>query len=118
MVDVDVMEDAKHPLSLYIDHELEAQVKHSFSFIKQTSIAWYNTILSPCAGSKLSVPEVHELLGSHACIWPGECIFTLWEAEYLRPVWSPAQGEGRSSESTKIQTGVFSRVTGRFYQIG
>lgn len=29
MVDVEVMEDAKHPLSLFIDNELEAQVKHS-----------------------------------------------------------------------------------------
>lgn len=44
MVDVDVMEDAKHPLSLYIDHELEAQVKHGFSFLKQTVITRYYTI--------------------------------------------------------------------------
>lgn len=29
MVDVEVMEDAKHPLSLFIDSELEAQVKCS-----------------------------------------------------------------------------------------
>lgn len=29
MVDVEVMEDAKHPLSLFIDNELEAQVKYS-----------------------------------------------------------------------------------------
>lgn len=29
MVDVEVMEDAKHPLSLFIDNELEAQVKDS-----------------------------------------------------------------------------------------
>lgn len=27
MVEVDVMEDAKHPLSLFIDNELDAQVK-------------------------------------------------------------------------------------------
>lgn len=27
MVEVEVMEDAKHPLSLFIDNELEAQVK-------------------------------------------------------------------------------------------
>lgn len=30
MVDVEVMEDAKHPLSLYIDSELEAQVQYNF----------------------------------------------------------------------------------------
>lgn len=29
MVDVDVMEDAKHQLSCFIDNELEAQVKDS-----------------------------------------------------------------------------------------
>lgn len=29
MVDVEVMEDAKHPLSLFIDNELDAQVKYS-----------------------------------------------------------------------------------------
>lgn len=27
MVDAEVMEDAKHPLSLFIDNELEAQVQ-------------------------------------------------------------------------------------------
>lgn len=32
MVDVDVMEDAKHPLSLFIDRELEAQVKLFFFY--------------------------------------------------------------------------------------
>ena len=31
MVDVEVMEDAKHPLSFYNDNELEAQVKYSFT---------------------------------------------------------------------------------------
>lgn len=30
MVDVEVMEDAKHPLSLFMDNELEAQVQYSF----------------------------------------------------------------------------------------
>lgn len=29
MVDVEVMEDAKHPLSSFIDNELEAQVKNN-----------------------------------------------------------------------------------------
>lgn len=29
MVDVDMMEDAKHQLSLFIDNELEAQVKYT-----------------------------------------------------------------------------------------
>lgn len=31
MVDVEVMEDAKHPLSSFIDNELEAQVKNNNS---------------------------------------------------------------------------------------
>jgi len=29
MVDVEVMEDTKYPLSVFIDHDLEAQVKYS-----------------------------------------------------------------------------------------
>lgn len=29
MIDVEVMEDAKHPLSLFIDNELDAQVPQS-----------------------------------------------------------------------------------------
>uniref|UniRef100_A0A3Q0RHS9 Serpin domain-containing protein n=1 Tax=Amphilophus citrinellus TaxID=61819 RepID=A0A3Q0RHS9_AMPCI len=36
MVDVEVMEDAKHPLSFFIDHELEAQVA-GFPFLKSMS---------------------------------------------------------------------------------
>lgn len=36
MVDVEVMEDAKHPLSLFIDNELEAQVKYNFYVPKCT----------------------------------------------------------------------------------
>lgn len=32
MVDVEMMEDAKHPLSLFIDNELEAQVKTVSSY--------------------------------------------------------------------------------------
>lgn len=36
MVDVEVMEDAKHPLSFFIDHELEAQVAR-FPFLKSMS---------------------------------------------------------------------------------
>lgn len=31
MVDVEVMEDAKHPLSFFVDNELDAQVKYMFS---------------------------------------------------------------------------------------
>lgn len=31
MVDVDVMEDAKHPLSLFIDNDLEAQVEYNIT---------------------------------------------------------------------------------------
>ncbi|CAN9510898.1 unnamed protein product [Ophioblennius macclurei] len=37
MVDVEVMEDAKHPLSLFIDQELEAQVA-SFPFLNSMSL--------------------------------------------------------------------------------
>ncbi len=38
MVDVEVMEDAKHPLSLFIDNELEAQVKCCFF----AQSVWFN----------------------------------------------------------------------------
>ena len=38
MVDVEVMEDAKHPLSFFIDNELDAQVKHKHLFLKVPSM--------------------------------------------------------------------------------
>lgn len=44
MVDIEVMEDAKHPLSLFIDNDLDAQVKCSF----------YLLVLHHC--SKLDLP--------------------------------------------------------------
>lgn len=41
---------------------------------------------SSCAGSEIPIPEAHELVGGHAFVRPGECIFTFCEAERLRPV--------------------------------
>uniref|UniRef100_A0A8C2XP32 Serpin domain-containing protein n=1 Tax=Cyclopterus lumpus TaxID=8103 RepID=A0A8C2XP32_CYCLU len=39
MVDVELMEDAKHPLSVFIDNDLEAQVKYPrFPFLKSMSL--------------------------------------------------------------------------------
>lgn len=40
MVDVEVMEDAKHPLSLFIDNELEAQVNYSLINDTFLSLMW------------------------------------------------------------------------------
>ena len=40
MVDVEVMEDAKHPLSLFIDNELEAQVNYSLINNTCLSLMW------------------------------------------------------------------------------
>lgn len=111
MVDVEVMEDAKHPLSLFIDNELEAQVKYSLltqseqfttpfplSFHSGSPLNFFVThILFLCAGSEISIYEVHEPFGGHAAVQPSECGFTLFQAEYLTPVESHAKGEGSSS---------------------
>lgn len=40
MVDVEVMEDAKHPLSLFIDNELEAQV----NIVQSLSLKSFDTV--------------------------------------------------------------------------
>lgn len=48
MVDVEVMEDAKHPLSLFNDNELEAQVSYlsslSFHCPQNTSGSYQHTV--------------------------------------------------------------------------
>ncbi|XP_061575583.1 serpin peptidase inhibitor, clade F (alpha-2 antiplasmin, pigment epithelium derived factor), member 2b [Cololabis saira] len=65
LVDVEVMEDAKHPLSLFIDNELEAQVA-SFPFMKQMSLM----VVMPITGQvnmssfsgKLNISNLYERL--------------------------------------------------------
>ncbi|KAM9733680.1 serpin peptidase inhibitor, clade F (alpha-2 antiplasmin, pigment epithelium derived factor), member 2b isoform 1-T3 [Menidia menidia] len=65
MVDVEVMEDAKHPLSSFIDSELEAQVAR-FPFMKQMSLL----VVMPLSGqvnvsslsSKLNISDLYERL--------------------------------------------------------
>ena len=42
MVDVEVMEDAKHPLSLFTDNELEAQVSYLSKYY--TSASYQHTV--------------------------------------------------------------------------
>ncbi|KAM4566214.1 serpin peptidase inhibitor, clade F (alpha-2 antiplasmin, pigment epithelium derived factor), member 2b isoform 1-T2 [Odontesthes bonariensis] len=65
MVDVEVMEDAKHPLSLLIDNEMEAQVAR-FPFMKMMSLL----VVMPLSGqvnvsslsAKLNISELCERL--------------------------------------------------------
>ncbi|GLD53411.1 alpha-2-antiplasmin-like protein [Lates japonicus] len=65
MVDVEVMEDAKHPLSLYIDSELEAQVAR-FPFQKLMSLL----VVMPLSGrvnvsalsAKLNISDLYNRL--------------------------------------------------------
>lgn len=53
MVDVEVMEDAKHPLSLFIDNELEAQVKYSVITQSLSTVPKINLTLIVLFGKKL-----------------------------------------------------------------
>ncbi|XP_041850559.1 serpin peptidase inhibitor, clade F (alpha-2 antiplasmin, pigment epithelium derived factor), member 2b [Melanotaenia boesemani] len=65
MVDVEVMEDAKHPLSLFIDNELEAQIAR-FPFMKMMSLL----VIMPLSGqvnvsslsAKLNISDLYERL--------------------------------------------------------
>ncbi|CAJ1065210.1 serpin peptidase inhibitor%2C clade F (alpha-2 antiplasmin, pigment epithelium derived factor), member 2b [Xyrichtys novacula] len=65
MVDVEVMEDAKHPLSLFIDNELDAQVA-SFPFQKSMSLL----VVMPMSGqmnisaltAKLNITDLYNRL--------------------------------------------------------
>ncbi|XP_072248331.1 serpin peptidase inhibitor, clade F (alpha-2 antiplasmin, pigment epithelium derived factor), member 2b [Leuresthes tenuis] len=65
MVDVEVMEDAKHPLSLFIDNEMEAQVAR-FPFMKLMSLL----VVIPLSGqlnvsslsAKLNISDLYERL--------------------------------------------------------
>ncbi|XP_028275389.1 serpin peptidase inhibitor, clade F (alpha-2 antiplasmin, pigment epithelium derived factor), member 2b [Parambassis ranga] len=65
MVDVEVMEDAKHPLSIFIDNELEAQIA-SFPFLKFMSLL----VVMPMSGqvnvsslsAKLNISDLYSRL--------------------------------------------------------
>lgn len=124
MVEVEVMEDAKHPLSLFIDNELEAQVQNKkttkitiyFSSICQgTFFITRTSFLS--TGSEIPFHEVHESVGGHAAVRPGGCGVTHGPAKHFRPVLSHAKGESNSCQSSEIQAGIRPRVTGCFDQI-
>ncbi|XP_037534176.1 serpin peptidase inhibitor, clade F (alpha-2 antiplasmin, pigment epithelium derived factor), member 2b [Nematolebias whitei] len=71
MVDVDVMEDAKHQLSCFIDNELEAQVAR-FPFTKLTSLL----VVMPESGhvnvsslsAKLNISDLYERLPKETAV--------------------------------------------------
>lgn len=98
MIDMEVMEDAKHPLSLFIDDELDAQVMRR----AVTRSGWKSRkhwIWHPFfhAGGKIPIHEADEFAGGDAHVWPGQRGFSFSQAECVRPVQAPAKGEGRSS---------------------
>lgn len=98
MIDVEVMEDAKHPLSLFIDNELDAQVTRSAigrsGWKNRRKWVWRAFF---CAGCKIPIHEADEFVGSDAHVWPGQRWVAFSQAERVRPVQTPAKGEGRSS---------------------
>lgn len=98
IVDVAMMENAKHPLSLFIDGELDAQVLFlSPDHILPTPYKSVFNSISSCAGRTFPIPERHEPAGGHAFVWPGERVLTCCKAEYLSSLWSSAQGKRCSS---------------------
>lgn len=98
MIDVEVMEDAKHPLSLFIDNELDAQVTRSAvgrsGWENRRKWIWRAFF---CAGCKFPIHKADESVGGDARVWPGQRWVTFSQAELVRPVQAPAKGEGRSS---------------------
>ncbi|KAI3354157.1 hypothetical protein L3Q82_018695 [Scortum barcoo] len=89
MVDVEVMEDAKHPLSLFIDNELEAQVA-SFPF--QTSVSLL--VVMPLSGqvnmsslsAKLNVTDLYNRLPKETAVQVKVPKFKLEYAQELQDV--------------------------------
>lgn len=91
MVDVEVMEDAKHPLSLFIDNELEAQVA-SFPFVKSMSLL----VVMPMSGevnvsslsTKLNLSDLYNRLPKEKAIQVKVPKFKLEYAQELKDVFS------------------------------
>ncbi|XP_070762488.1 serpin peptidase inhibitor, clade F (alpha-2 antiplasmin, pigment epithelium derived factor), member 2b [Enoplosus armatus] len=91
MVDVEVMEDAKHPLSLFIDNELDAQVA-SFPF--QTSMSLL--VVMPLSGqvnvsslsAKLNVSDLYNRLPKERAVQVKVPKFKLEYAQELQDVFT------------------------------
>ncbi|XP_038548786.1 serpin peptidase inhibitor, clade F (alpha-2 antiplasmin, pigment epithelium derived factor), member 2b [Micropterus salmoides] len=89
MVDVEVMEDAKHPLSLFIDNELEAQVA-SFPFQASMSLL----VVMPLSGqvnvsslyAKLNVSDLYNRLPKERAVQVKVPKFKLEYAQELQDV--------------------------------
>ncbi|KAK2847443.1 hypothetical protein Q5P01_010442 [Channa striata] len=91
MVDVEVMEDAKHPLSLFIDNELEAQVA-SFPFQKSMSLL----VVMPTSGQmnisslsgKLNISDLYNRLPKERTVQVKVPKFKLEYAQELQEVFT------------------------------
>lgn len=91
MVDVEVMEDAKHPLSLFIDNELEAQVA-SFPFQRSMSFL----VVMPMSGhlnvsalsAKLNVIDLYKRLPRERAVQVKFPKFKLEYAQELQEVFT------------------------------
>ncbi|KAK5904885.1 hypothetical protein CesoFtcFv8_006405 [Champsocephalus esox] len=91
MVDVEVMEDAKHPLSLFIDNELEAQVA-SFPFRKSMSLL----VVMPMSGqlnvssliAKLNISDLYSRLPKARAVQVKVPKFKLEYAQDLKDVFT------------------------------
>uniref|UniRef100_A0A3Q3WU75 Serpin domain-containing protein n=1 Tax=Mola mola TaxID=94237 RepID=A0A3Q3WU75_MOLML len=91
MVDVDVMEDAKHPLSLFIDNDLEAQVAR-FPFKKSMSLL----VVMPMSGqvdvasifAKLNISDLYNRLPKERAIQVKFPKFKLEYAQELQEVFT------------------------------
>ncbi|XP_060902627.1 serpin peptidase inhibitor, clade F (alpha-2 antiplasmin, pigment epithelium derived factor), member 2b [Labrus mixtus] len=91
MVDVEVMEDAKHPLSLFFDNELDAHVA-SFPFQKSMSLL----VVMPLSGqvnmssltAKLNVSDLYNRLPKQRAVQVKVPKFKLEYAQELRDVFT------------------------------
>ncbi|XP_039987080.1 serpin peptidase inhibitor, clade F (alpha-2 antiplasmin, pigment epithelium derived factor), member 2b [Xiphias gladius] len=91
MVDVEVMEDAKHPLSLFIDNELEAQVA-SFPFQKSMRLL----VVMPMSGqvnvsslsAKLNISDLYNRLPKEMAVQVKVPKFKLEYAQELQDVFT------------------------------
>ncbi|XP_071770761.2 serpin peptidase inhibitor, clade F (alpha-2 antiplasmin, pigment epithelium derived factor), member 2b [Centroberyx gerrardi] len=91
MVDAEIMEDAKHPLSLFIDNELEAQVA-SFPFQKSMSLL----VVMPMSGkvnvsslaAKLNISDLYERLPKERAVQVKVPKFKLEYSQELQDVFT------------------------------
>uniref|UniRef100_A0A3B5A505 Alpha-2-antiplasmin-like n=1 Tax=Stegastes partitus TaxID=144197 RepID=A0A3B5A505_9TELE len=91
MVDVEVMEDAKHPLSLFIDNELEAQVA-SFPFLKFMSLLVVMPLSGevnvPSLSAKLNISDLYNRLPKERAVQVKVPKFKLEYAQELKDVFT------------------------------